>query len=501
MSRLVGIDLRDNHVRAVALRTGYRKLELDGMVEELIAGHPTLIAAIQACIGRLPPGGFDTVVGGVDGATCFCHRMSLPQSARKRLNELLPFELEAVIPLEVDELLIDHQILPPPAIVAGADPSLAKSAEIDVLCVATRIDPVKAAIELFRDALNHQPERVGCNPAELGQLAQLIPELKQERPVALVDFGFTSVDVCILDRGATAMVRTFSPGVENFPDDAAACKARLRQTLDAFSTTSGQNVEVLYILGEGASMPGLSEYLESSLEIQIQPLPQLVMDGLDKPDSERLPQFARAFGMAIHALKGRGIDLRQGELSFERGYEHVKARAPLSAALVAAVLLSFLFSVWAESRALAHERDALLVSLQEVTQSTFGKGTDDPDEAEVELQKARKVRPDDPMPYLDGFGAAVALAEKLPDDMKHDIEEFDFSKGKLKLRGQVDSADDAQKVTKVLGEHRCIRNPKVTKITQVVNSERERYVLEAEIACPEDSSATGKGKKSSGGGQ
>ena len=199
--------------------------------------------------------------------------------------------------------------------------------------------------------------------------------------------------------------------------------------------------------------------------------------------------------MAVHAMRGKGLDLRQGHLAYEHGYEHLKARAPLSAALVAAVLLSFLFSVWAESRALAREHEALLVSLQEVTQSTFGTATADPDEAEVELQKARKVRPDDPMPYMDGFGIAVVLAEKLPDDMHHDVEEFEFAKGKLKIRGQVDSADDAQKVAKLLGEHRCVKDAKVTKITQVVNSERERYQLEAEVSCPGEGSDSDSSKK------
>ena len=114
------------------------------------------------------------------------------------------------------------------------------------------------------------------------------------------------------------------------------------------------------------------------------------------------------------------------------------------------------------------------------------------------MQKARKVRADDPMPYMDGFGAAVVMAEKVPDDIKHDIEEFEFTKGKLKVRGQVDSADEAQEVAKLMGEHRCFREPKVTKITQVVNSERERYMMEAEVSCPEDASAHENAKKKPG---
>jgi len=102
------------------------------------------------------------------------------------------------------------------------------------------------------------------------------------------------------------------------------------------------------------------------------------------------------------------------------------------------------------------------------------------------LAKARKAKPEDPMPYLDGFGVAVALAETLPEKLKHDVEELDFAKGKIKLRGVVDSAEDAEKVSNTFGAHRCIGEAKVTKITQVVNSDRERYALEATAHCPED---------------
>jgi hypothetical protein len=200
----------------------------------------------------------------------------------------------------------------------------------------------------------------------------------------------------------------------------------------------------------------------------------------------------------MHGVRGKGFDLRQGELVYERGYEHVKQRAPLLAGLMAAVMLSFFFSIWAESRALAAENEALLTSLREVTRSTFGVETADPDEAEVELEKARKSKPEDPMPYLDGFGVAVALATTLPTGVVHDVEEFDVAKGKVKMRGLVASASDAQTVAKHFGEHPCIHEPNVTKITQVVNTERERYTMEAEVRCPEDGGAKKKDKDKNG---
>jgi general secretion pathway protein L len=488
MSRVVGVDIRDSHVRAVALNAGIRKLEFLALSEELRGGHATLAEAVKACLDKLPAGGIDTLAVHVDGVRCFSHQLTLPENARKRLGELLPFELEAVLPVDVDELVFDYSIL-------SQKPGTSKTG-FSVLAVATRLEHVQETIDLIKAATGRQPERIGCSSTELGELPYLIPSLKVRESIALIDFGYQRTDICIVSDGEVRLARSLSLGVDGFPDSSNDCLARLRQTFGAYTAATGDEVQRLVVMGEGAAMDGFAAFLTDRVGISTELLPQIPIEGLDALDHERAPFFAKAFSVAMHGVRGKGFDLRKGGLAYERGYEHVKAKAPIFGAMVAAVLLSFLFSVWAESRALAAEHEALLVSLGEVTKSTFGVETSEPDEAEMELEKARKNRPEDPMPYTDGFGLAVILSEVIPNDIKHDVEEFDYAKQKLKIRGQVDTAEQAQKVAKLLGEHKCVDEPKITKITQVVNSSRERYVLEADIECPEDSTADEKPKNS-----
>jgi general secretion pathway protein L len=56
----------------------------------------------------------------------------------------------------------------------------------------------------------------------------------------------------------------------------------------------------------------------------------------------------------------------------------------------------------------------------------------------------------------------------------------------VKLHGVVGSAEEAQNVATEIGKHRCVSNAKIGKITQVVNSDRQKYVLEYDLKCPED---------------
>jgi len=50
----------------------------------------------------------------------------------------------------------------------------------------------------------------------------------------------------------------------------------------------------------------------------------------------------------------------------------------------------------------------------------------------------------------------------------------------------------------LLNDHRCIEDAKITKLTQVVNSEKERYSLEALVTCPEDPSSAKEKKSGTG---
>ncbi|HMR76459.1 MAG TPA: general secretion pathway protein GspL, partial [Polyangiaceae bacterium] len=66
------------------------------------------------------------------------------------------------------------------------------------------------------------------------------------------------------------------------------------------------------------------------------------------------------------------------------------------------------------------------------------------------------------------------------------IEDFDMQRGHLKLSGVVGSTQDAQQIATALKEVKCFEDVKISKITQVVNSDRQKYVLELDVRCPED---------------
>jgi hypothetical protein len=87
---------------------------------------------------------------------------------------------------------------------------------------------------------------------------------------------------------------------------------------------------------------------------------------------------------------------------------------------------------------------------------------------------------------MDALDVLVELSNAVPASVTHDIEEFDMQKTHVKVNGIVGSATDAQTIANNLKTAHCITDVKIAKVTQVINSDRQKYVLEFEAKCPDE---------------
>jgi general secretion pathway protein L len=280
------------------------------------------------------------------------------------------------------------------------------------------------------------------------------------------------------------LARTLSQGVQGLPDTAPALAAALRQTLARWGVAAGSPVQAAFLLGGGAAAQGADEYLAYELGVPVLPLPPLHFDSLTPDQAVLLPRFAKALGLALSVGgRARDLNLRQGELAFQRGYGFIKEKLPILAGLGAAIVISFFFSAWAESVSLSRENESLRAQLALQTSAAFGEEVEDPEEVLSALERLKKKAGDDPMPPMDALDIINEMSEVISMDIKHDIEEFDLHRGKVKVTGIVGSTDEAQGISSALEKHRCFDGAKLGKITQVVNGTRQKYSLEFDVDC------------------
>ncbi len=468
MARLVGIDITPDHVRVAVLRANVRGMALEAFSEVAFNDPSELTDALRACVGSFAAHG-EPVAVGFDGGSAFFHRIDLPKTAARRIDEVLPFEIEAKLPIEIDDVVFGKQRL------------RATDDVVPVLAAAARIDSVRDCIDAVAEGIGREPDRVSPGAVALANLSALSPELADPDPILVVSFSDKRLGLVVIKASEPWLVRHVSWLTEPSLQQVTAA---LRQTIAAYGTETGETVRGVRLTGDLPIDPNFAVNLQGELNISVALLGDLTLPGLESRGVAEVARFAKALGIAL-GLRGRAkdIDLRQGPLVYQRGYGFLKEKAPLLAGLLVAILISFGFSLWAEFSAMSREQDALVAQLQASTERVLGTPLDEPDLVEAMVRRVTTDAETDPMPVKDGFDVLLDLSELIPTTISHEIRDFDFQREHIKIHGTVDTTDEVGAIKMALEARECVKDVKVGKITKMINSDRQKYSVEYDLDC------------------
>ena len=486
MARWLGIDIGDRAVRVAVVRSTLRRTSVEAMGEQLLADHESVEAAIIAAVGKQRVDARAVALRGNQG---FLRRLTLPTAAQRELASVLAFEVESTLPFELDDAVLDHRVLKPGP---GIDPKT----QLPILAAVAYTTDVQSRIDLVKSGTGSEPERVSFGPLSLANLSQVMAELRQPAPVAILDLGSDHADLVVLRQGEPQMARTLSRGVSGLPAEASAFERELRQGLTSWRLDGGEPIETLFVVGSGRATPGLDPFLSQQLTITVRDLPAAELDGLPAGDPITLAKYAKAISLALGlSRRATDLNLRRGPLEAQQSYAFLREKTPLLAGLAAAVLVSFGFSVFAELRSLDTERAGLEQQLASATKAMLGEATRDPERAEELLDAALAGKSDDPMPEVDAFDVMVELSRRVPKEIVHDVAELDYNRGAVTIHGVVPTIDDAQAISKNMGEHKCFRDVKITRTTKLSREAKQKYVLEFNVKCGGAKKTSKKGSK------
>ncbi len=486
MARAVGIEISATHVRAVTVVSSYRHNAIEKTAEvelnQAVDVREALASAVRPMLGH-----GESVAVGISGLGAYLLRVELPATALRQIEQVVPFELEARVPVDIEDLVHDF--------VLNRDKG--SSETINVLVAAAPQRTVRKVVEDCREILGKEAERVACGPLPLVNLLPYLPRTFSDDPaIMILDLGEASSDILIVQHGRPAFARTISQGVENLPRSAEALVAAVKQSLLAWVSQTDRAVTQVYLTGIGATMAGAESFLSQRLDVAVLPLPKLDVSYSSGDSWESLSRFSKAFGVAFGlGVRPNDPDLRSGPLSYQRGYAFLKEKAPLLSGLVTAVFISILFASWAALKSLDREQKVLVDLLESTSQQILGKAITEPSEALEMLARRKAQEESDPMPHMDAFDVLVAISNAIPNTIIHDIDEFDMQREHVKMSGIVGLAEEAQQIASNLKEQRCFQDVRLSKVVQVVNSDRQKYGLEWDVRCPEDESTKTKKKK------
>lgn len=476
MATILGIDIGKRSVRGATIRTSLRGFEVDRYLEVPISAlqqdspRASLVAAalrdLLVQLGEAP----DSVMASIDGMRGSLRAVQLPVAARKRISEVLPFELESLLPFPLDEAIIDHQ---EQGIVDG---------QIKLLAAAVPEQSVAETLELF-EAGGVRVRELALGACSLEGLLPLLPPSGDDAWM-LLHLDGDQCDAIIVNSGRVELCRTFDEGADSLRSGSRAVQTALHQTLMKYRADGGPLVKRLVVMGElgdAAWLSVLGNGLGMSVETAALPV--------GKSSAEAAPVFGKALALAGRALRrGKRIDLRKGKFAPPRGVSQLRNYALLATVCSLALVVSYTFSVWAKYRVLAEERDGLAAQLEQVTEQQFGIKTNNVTQARELLSGGGKAK--DPLPRFDAYRVLGAISAAIPSSIQHDTRKLEImfdeggQTGKFELQGQIPDLAARDTVADALEAHECIEQLERGKTSTVPGQDRKTYTLEGVIACP-----------------
>lgn len=185
-----GLDLSDLSIKAVwfdrignldsVLSFGSVPLPVGSVVDGEIIDSEAVEKAIKDLLEKCGPKKLKTrrVIGSLPETKAFLRIISLPKMEEKEVKEAIKWEIEANIPLTLDQVYFDWQIL---------DLNLTQEkGKISVLVVAV----ARSVVDQFQEVLSAAGlEVVGLETESIAQARSLLPEKNEERTTLIVDIG------------------------------------------------------------------------------------------------------------------------------------------------------------------------------------------------------------------------------------------------------------------------------------------------------------------------
>lgn len=337
--RLIGLEVSNNSAKVMAIEPekylvrGYGQVDLDAdKMKNVSDMAPHLKERLDELfkkniVGSLPSN--HTVIS-VPTSRTFTRSVSLPRDAESNLNSAVQLEAEQYIPVNMDELYTDWEVIEKTdnsiEVLISAVPKLQVDSLVNV-CHEARLQPL-----LMEPSISSVARLI--RTAEEGELA-----------TAILDIGAEGTDIAVLDKSirvtgginigghtlteavmkelnlthdAAHMLRTHK-GLSVGPKQKALKKAmepllgqiaeETRKITRYYSEriSQGTKLQQLIIVGGGSNVPGIGDYFTEQMELPARAAsPWQILDfgKLAAPSKQIKPRYITAIGLSLIREKG-----------------------------------------------------------------------------------------------------------------------------------------------------------------------------------------------------
>jgi general secretion pathway protein L len=423
--------------------------------------------------------GSDDIVTALPCQDLFIRTLSFPFRDSAKLAQVVPFEVENLIPMSLEDVAVGSLVLPQRD--ASGAPQKPKGAE--VLVTAAPRDKVAEHLK-FLAAAELKPSAIGVDGMALYSVTQFLQEEGARVPgdLAIIDVGATKTTLCLMQEGRPALLRTVLWGGNHLTHALAVRHTctfaeaerrkramavqdvdawlepllkELRVTMHAFEGNGRQRLSHCWISGGGSKLRELSGYVAQELGL----LPVGARQGFGASCPRA---FSIAFGLAIHPkvvrprwkAKAFGADLAvdlNAETDASSAAQKAVVRRDRQLALWGALLLGVL--AVADLAVRIYVKDTSLKAIKQALHAqyvrNFGEGVAIGEELDIARYRVGQLEKS--LSVIDGSRFSMlahlsSLAKQLPAGAPLTVRELTIDGSTVHLEGETQSFDAVEKI-------------------------------------------------------
>ena len=308
---------------------GYSPYDSKCMQDGVIVDHESLAKSVYELVSKNLVGKLTTrrIVGAVPVGRSFNRILTLPTMSKSDMDEAIRLEAEQYIPVPIEDLYIDYQI--------GEQ----KDEVTEVLVVAAP----RVAVDSYLTLYNILGLQYAAMETSINAGTRLVMHAENtDVPTLIIDFGSKSTDLSIFDK-VLRVTGTVGSGGDHMTEAIAkslgvttqqahtiktthfiAASKKQKQVIESvqpildklvieikkmdrfYQDRSGggtdKKIEQVIILGGGANMPGLADYLTDKIRIATRmcnPWLNLSFGSIQPPHQLEKTLYATAAGLAL----------------------------------------------------------------------------------------------------------------------------------------------------------------------------------------------------------
>jgi len=487
--KIIGLDIGSHSIKAAELRRTFRGFELVGFHERAIPRGEDISPsdAVALALGELFGEGRikdDIVITSIPGHLVSTRVIKLPFVDRKRMDRVIPFEVEGYTPFNIEEMVVSYHIVK------------IEGGEAHILALLVKKDVLRDHLATL-ERVNISPKIVDLDALALYSTSSLV--LKGiEGPFSLADIGASKTSICIVSDGQISMIRSLPMGGETIttaiqkefqlsPDEAEQRKIlhgvilesdadseetrkistciesaisplirEIRQTFHSYEADYHQRIGRMFLCGGGSALRNLVPYLSRELGLDIEPL-----DVLEAPfnklkgDVVSAALIPHGLGLALRGV-GNGdfsqVDFRRDEFAFRSEVKEIKGKIVSVGILTLVLLLLLSLNYYLKFTAKQRQYDDLRGEIRTVFTTTLPEVKNIVNEVQQMRAKVEEVKKgsllfsevgEEGMSILD---LMREVSVRIPEDVTVDVKDLVIERERVTVTGETDSFDSVDKI-------------------------------------------------------